>query len=105
MTIFKERIAIIRIRRGTKSFANAPAIVRSGDPVVDFFPGALPNIIDEHAARAGLERKSKGIPQSHRPDRLVGAGGRTRKSLKGRWIIRRNGTIRVNAQDLAQPIG
>jgi hypothetical protein len=64
----------------------------------------LTNIINEHAACAGLEGKSIGIPQAHRPDRLVDAGGRTRNPREGGWIIRRNGAIGVDAQNLAQPI-
>ena len=63
-----------------------------------------PYVIDEHPARARLERKGEGIPQTHRPDRPVKARGRARDSGEGQRVVGRNGPIGVDAQNLAEPV-
>ena len=64
----------------------------------------LAYIIDEETARAGLERKGKGIAKSDSPDCPVLTGGRSRDSRKVGWIVARNGPVRVDAQHLAEPV-
>src|SRR5437016_6196913 len=77
-----------------------PAVVRSHAAVVDFLPGTLPDVVDEHATGAALETEGEGIAQAERPDRAIvtGRGGEER-------IARRDRSGGVDAQDLAEQVG
>src|SRR4029077_13119288 len=64
-----DRAAERRIARRT--FGCGPAVVRTGNAVVDFFPGGLANIIDEEAGRARLKSEREWVAKAKRPDRAI----------------------------------
>src|SRR5262249_5143440 len=81
-----------------------PAVVRTGDPVVDLFPGVLPNVVDEEPARTRLESRSERIAQAERPDYV--ANGIVTAVER---VICGCAAVGVEAQDLTearrQPLG
>ena len=99
MLVGVERIAEAGVRRIAKPFAGGPGIVRPCDPVVDFFPSVLSDIVNEHPANARLNREGERIAQAQRPDGAVGARSRVVER-----IIRRDRAVRVDAQDFAEPV-
>ena len=50
-----------KTRISCRTFGSWPAIVRSGDPIVDLLPCALSNIINEHPPGARLKRKGEWV--------------------------------------------
>src|ERR1700730_12483795 len=70
--IVKDRVPEIWIRRGSRTFFCRPAIVRSGNTIIDFLPRALTNVVDEQASGSGLKRECEWIAQTHGPNRAVG---------------------------------
>src|SRR6202035_4041967 len=67
--IVKDRVPEIWIRRGGRAFCRRPAIVRSGNTIINFLPRALTNVVDEQASGSGLKGKCEWGAQTHRPNR------------------------------------
>ena len=90
-----DRAAERWITRGT--FGCRPAVVRTSDAVVDFFPGRLANIIDKQAGRARLKSEGERIAEAKRPDRAI---------VSSRGIVERvvggNGAVGIDAQHLPE---
>src|SRR5262245_65121885 len=83
-----------------RPLGDGPAVVGSGDPVVDLFPRRLADVVDEKAPSARLERESERVPQPKGPDGAVDAGGRREER-----IVRRDRSIRVDPEHLPEEIG
>src|SRR5437762_4477109 len=98
MIILKERIPKVRVRWRTSPFAQAPAVVRTDDAVVNLFPGTLADIIDKEATCPGLKGKGIWITQSHCPNCSICASRRTGDSRKARWIIGRNAPVGIDPE-------
>src|SRR5436305_289573 len=56
---------------GGRAGEAAPAVVRSGQPDVDLFPGALAHVVDIRQPGPRLDGEGIGVAQAQRPDRLV----------------------------------
>src|SRR5207302_6173735 len=83
-----------------RTFGGGPTVVRTGNAVVDFFPGGLANIIDEEAGRAWLKSEGEWIAEAKRPDgAIVPSGGIVK------WIVGRDGAVGIDAQNLPEQIG
>src|SRR5438105_2742478 len=83
-----------------RTFGGRPTVVRTGNAVVDLFPGGLANIIDEEASRAWLKSEGEGIAQAKRPDgAIVSRGGIVK------WIVGGDGAVGIDAQYLPEQIG
>src|SRR5207237_7696449 len=98
VAVVVDRAAEIGITRRT--FGYRPAVVRTGNSIVDFFPGRLANIIDEHAGRAWLKGEGKRVAQSKRPDRAIAS---RRGSVD--WVSGRDAAIGIDAQHLPEQVG
>src|SRR6266566_9868570 len=99
MTVLKKWISKVDIRGRTHAFTNTPAVVRSGDAVINFFPGALAYVVNEHSAGPGLKREGEGIAQAQCPDFLPGAGSVEKGSVSG------NRAVGIDPQNFTQQIG
>src|SRR5207244_4913905 len=54
---------------GGGPFGCRPAVIRSGDTVIDLLPGNFTDVIDEHSTRTGLDPERERMRQpSHRDD-------------------------------------
>src|SRR5882672_5404429 len=91
VAIPKDRATEIRIRSWT--FRGRPAVIRSRNPVIDLFPGALAHVVDEHARGAGLKREREWIAQTQRPNRSIDSSGGVEE-----WIVCRNCAVGIDAQ-------
>src|SRR6266850_2232641 len=91
VAIPKDRATEIRIRSWT--FRGRPAVIRSRNTVIDFFPGALAHVVDEHARGAGLKREREWIAQTQRPNRSIDSSGGVEE-----WIVCRNRAVGIYAQ-------
>jgi hypothetical protein len=69
MCVGKERTPESRIAGW--AFCIWPAIVRTGNAIIDFLPCGLTYVIYEKPTGAWLEGKGKGITQSERPYSLI----------------------------------
>src|SRR5205823_7409127 len=83
-----------------RTFGCRPAVVRTGNAVVDFFPGRLTNIIDEQAGRAWLKSEGKRVAEAKRPDRSIASSG----AIVER-VVSRDGAVGIDAQHLSEQIG
>src|ERR1700686_4886931 len=99
MAVLKQWISKVGIRRGARAFTIAPALIRSGDAVVNFFPRTLTYVVDEQTTRARLKRESERIAQAQRPNFLASS-----RSVE-EWIVGRDRAVRIDAQNLSQEIG
>ena len=61
MPIVEDRVPEIWIRRGSRTFCDWPAIVRSGNAVINFLPRALTNVVDKQASGSRLKRERERI--------------------------------------------
>src|SRR6185437_3931426 len=93
----EDRIREARVGRTAGTFADGPTIIRTRDTVVDLFPGALTDIVDEHTTRAGLECERKRIAQTERPDRTI-----VSSRLIEKRVVSRNSAGRCDAQHFAE---
>src|SRR5688572_20174741 len=84
-------------RIATRSLASWPAIVSARHSIVDLFPRALADIIDEHAASPRLDGEGVRIAQSERPNRTVHSTSRVEE-----WIVGRNRSVPIDAQHFSQ---
>ena len=82
-----------------RTFGCRPAVVRTGDAIVDFFIGRLADIVNEEAARAWLKRKGERVAEAKRPDRAIVSG---RAVVKG--VVGRDGAVGIDAQHLPEQI-
>src|SRR4051794_11307290 len=98
MAIRKERTAETRIRR--RAFRGRPAIIRSGNTVIDFFPSVLADVVNKQASRPRLECEGEGIAQAQRPDCAIVSG----RGVEER-IVAGNGAVRVNPKYFSKKIG
>src|SRR5882724_169029 len=80
--IVEDRVPEIWIRRGSRTFCGRPAIVRSGNTVINFLPRACTNVVDKQASGSRLKREREWIAQTDRPNRAVRAGSRAGDSRK-----------------------
>src|ERR1041385_6979046 len=99
MRVLKQGIAKTRIGGRAGAFTKIPAVIRSGDAVVYFFPGGFANVVDEHTSRARLKTEGEWIAQAHGPNRSVRAG----RGVEER-IVAGNRTVRIDAQNFAEAI-
>jgi hypothetical protein len=81
-----------------RTFGCGPAVVRTGDAVIDFFLGGLANIVDEEPGCAWLKSEGEWIAEAKRPDgAIVSSGGIVK------WIVRGDGAVGIDAQHLPEP--
>src|SRR5262249_26277300 len=102
--IEEDRVPEIWIRRGSRTFCDRPAIVRSGNTVINFLPRALTNVVDKHASGSRLKCEREWIAQTDRPNRAVRSGSRAGYSRKRSGIIRRDGAVGIDAENFSQTI-
>src|SRR5437660_6497953 len=74
VSVVKDRVPEIWIRRRSRTFCRRPAIVRSGNTIINFLPRALTNVVNEQASGSRLKRERKWVAQTYCPNRAVGAG-------------------------------
>src|ERR1700754_1327506 len=98
MLVRKQRRPESRIRCG--AFCGGPTVIRTGDAVVDLFPGVLTNVVDEQASGAGLKRERKRIAQAECPDRSI----RTRCCVE-EGVVVWNRAVGVDTQNFPETIG
>ncbi len=101
------RILIQRIRHSccsARAFTSWPPEICSGSSHIHFFPCALTDVVDVHTTGARLEAEREWIAKTGGPDRTISAGRRTRDVWKARWVIRRNRSIRIDSQYLAEAV-
>ena len=99
MSVLEEGVTEVGVSGRASAFAGGPAIVRTCYPVIDFFPGALSDIVNEHAASARLKAKGIWIAQTKGPYRSISARGCIKKR-----IVRWNTAIGVIAKDFTKAI-
>ena len=104
MPIEEDRVPEIWIRRRSRTFCDRPAIVRSGNTVINFLPRGFTNVVDKQASGSRLKREREWIAQTDRPNRAVRSGSRAGDSRKRSGIIRRNGAVGIDAQNFSQTI-
>jgi len=81
-----------------RTFGCGPAVVRTSDAVIDFFPGGLANIVDEEPGCVWLKSEGERIAEAKRPDgAIVSSGGIVK------WIVRGDGAVSIDAQHLREP--
>src|SRR5687767_7138480 len=81
------------------AFRGGPTVVRSRYAVVDFFPRAGTDVVDEDATGVGVNAESERIAQAESPDGAVLAGGRREER-----VVRRDGAVAVVAQHFAEAV-
>src|SRR5262249_11365318 len=82
-----------------RAFGIGPAVIAAFDALVDFFPGHLADVIDEHLLGAWLKGKGERIAQAQGEDFASGAC----HSNKG--VVARNRAVGIDAQHFAQESG
>src|SRR5215475_10475140 len=71
VAIEENRIPEIWIRRGSRTFCDRPAIVGSGNTVINFLPRALTNVVDKQTRGSRLKGEREWIAQTDSPNRAV----------------------------------
>ena len=82
-----------------RAFRGRPAVIGSGSSLVDLFPRALADVVDEHRRPGGVECERERIAQPQRPDRPVDAGRGAEERVVGG-----NAAVLVHSQDLAETV-
>ena len=81
-------------------FGGRPAVVGTGNSVVDLFPRAFAHVVDEQSAGARLESEGERVAQAQRPDRAVGTGRHAKERIVG-WDT----AVGVYAKHFSEQIG
>src|SRR6185436_11121567 len=84
---------------GGVALGRGPAVVGAGDAVVNLFPGALADVVDEHPAGPRLKIEGEGVAKAKSPYSSVHASSGVVER-----VIERDGAVRVEAEDLAQQV-
>ena len=76
VSVNEEWLTVGWVRWRTVTLANVPAIVRTGNAIVNLLKRDFSDVVDEESAGARLKRKRKRISKSDCPDRAIISSGR-----------------------------
>src|SRR5580765_1684002 len=99
MGILVDWIAEIGVDRTARAFTIRPAVIRSGNAVVNRLPGALADVVDEDPARIWLDGERERVAKAQRPNGAINTRGGIVKR-----IVTRYGPVGVDTKYFAQEI-